>query len=204
MGNFNRGGDRGGDRGGFRNGGGRDFGGRPSFQKKSFGGGDTQMHKTTCAECGKSCEVPFLPKDGRPVYCSDCFGKKGGRDGETRPERREYNNDRPVRSFDKPSFEAPRNDGDTKRRLESIEYKIDKLVRSMDLILSSKMGKDEKTSEKKAPAKDAAQIKEELTAVVKAVSKGVDKEAKATKPAKEAKTATVKKAAPKAKAKGKK
>ncbi|UCG83509.1 MAG: zinc-ribbon domain containing protein [Dehalococcoidia bacterium] len=32
-----------------------------------------QMHPATCASCGKDCEVPFEPRDGRPVYCSDCY-----------------------------------------------------------------------------------------------------------------------------------
>jgi CxxC-x17-CxxC domain-containing protein len=31
------------------------------------------MHPATCASCGKDCEVPFEPRDGRPVYCSDCY-----------------------------------------------------------------------------------------------------------------------------------
>lgn len=32
-----------------------------------------QMFDAICAECGKSCQVPFEPRDGRPVYCRDCF-----------------------------------------------------------------------------------------------------------------------------------
>ncbi|MEE9491212.1 MAG: zinc-ribbon domain containing protein [Dehalococcoidia bacterium] len=32
-----------------------------------------QMHPAVCASCGKDCEVPFEPRDGRPVYCSDCY-----------------------------------------------------------------------------------------------------------------------------------
>lgn len=56
---FNRG-DRG-DRGG------RDFS-RPSF-------GDKQLFKATCDDCGQECEVPFRPSAGKPVYCSNCFGK---------------------------------------------------------------------------------------------------------------------------------
>ena len=36
---------------------------------------DRQMHRATCADCGKSCEVPFRPSGGKPVYCSDCFGR---------------------------------------------------------------------------------------------------------------------------------
>ena len=34
------------------------------------------MHDATGAECGKNCQVPFKPPDGRPVYCSECFAKK--------------------------------------------------------------------------------------------------------------------------------
>ncbi|WP_165076227.1 CxxC-x17-CxxC domain-containing protein [Methanogenium sp. MK-MG] len=38
-------------------------------------GGPREMHKATCADCGKECEVPFRPTEGRPVYCNDCFPK---------------------------------------------------------------------------------------------------------------------------------
>ncbi len=44
-----------------------------------FGGrrdvGPREMHKATCSDCGKECEVPFKPTEGRPVYCRDCFQK---------------------------------------------------------------------------------------------------------------------------------
>ena len=32
-----------------------------------------QMFKTVCAACGKEAEVPFEPREGRPVYCRDCY-----------------------------------------------------------------------------------------------------------------------------------
>ena len=51
-----RGGSRGGDRGGFNR--------RPR-----------EMHKATCGDCGNECEVPFEPKQDKPVYCTDCFQK---------------------------------------------------------------------------------------------------------------------------------
>ena len=38
-------------------------------------GTQRQMFPVTCAECGKSTEVPFQPRGDRPVYCSDCFRK---------------------------------------------------------------------------------------------------------------------------------
>ncbi len=34
-----------------------------------------QMFPAICADCGKDTEVPFEPRDGRPVYCSDCYSK---------------------------------------------------------------------------------------------------------------------------------
>ncbi|MBI5064753.1 DNA-directed RNA polymerase [Candidatus Woesearchaeota archaeon] len=35
-----------------------------------------EMHKATCSECGKECDVPFKPTEGRPVYCADCYSEK--------------------------------------------------------------------------------------------------------------------------------
>lgn len=31
------------------------------------------MYPAVCAACGKDTEVPFEPREDRPVYCSDCF-----------------------------------------------------------------------------------------------------------------------------------
>ncbi len=35
-----------------------------------------KLYSAVCDECGKSCELPFKPSSGKPVYCSDCFKKK--------------------------------------------------------------------------------------------------------------------------------
>ncbi len=51
-------------RGGFRE---RRGGFRPS--------GPREMHKATCADCGKETEVPFKPSGDRPVYCQECYQK---------------------------------------------------------------------------------------------------------------------------------
>lgn len=50
--------------------------GKKDFKRSSFN--DKQMHEVICSECGKSCEVPFKPTAGKPVYCDECFGKGGG------------------------------------------------------------------------------------------------------------------------------
>jgi CxxC-x17-CxxC domain-containing protein len=34
-----------------------------------------EMFDATCAQCGKATKVPFEPRSGRPVYCSDCYSK---------------------------------------------------------------------------------------------------------------------------------
>ena len=44
-----------------------------------YGGGGNrqrQMFPAVCAECSKDTEVPFEPREGRPVYCSECYGKQ--------------------------------------------------------------------------------------------------------------------------------
>ncbi len=32
-----------------------------------------ELHSAVCAKCGKEAKVPFIPKDDKPVYCSECF-----------------------------------------------------------------------------------------------------------------------------------
>jgi CxxC-x17-CxxC domain-containing protein len=50
------------------------------------------MYKAVCADCSKECEVPFKPKEDRPVYCKECFAKRkagaasGGRQDNRPPE----------------------------------------------------------------------------------------------------------------------
>ncbi|OGS69190.1 MAG: zinc-binding protein [Firmicutes bacterium RBG_13_65_8] len=50
---------------------------RRSSQRDS-GRGDRarQMYAAVCSSCGKPCEVPFQPRNDRPVYCSDCFAQQ--------------------------------------------------------------------------------------------------------------------------------
>jgi CxxC-x17-CxxC domain-containing protein len=31
------------------------------------------IHKAVCADCGKECEVPFKPRQNKPVYCQACW-----------------------------------------------------------------------------------------------------------------------------------
>ena len=63
---FNRNRSGGGDRGGFRP--------RPSFGGRDRG--PVEMHDAICDNCGKSCQVPFRPTSGKPIFCSNCFESK--------------------------------------------------------------------------------------------------------------------------------
>jgi len=49
-------------------------------QRSSFGGfggsrSSRQMFSAVCADCGTETQVPFEPREGRPVYCSRCYDK---------------------------------------------------------------------------------------------------------------------------------
>jgi CxxC-x17-CxxC domain-containing protein len=36
-------------------------------------GGSRQMYEAVCADCGAPTQVPFKPRNDRPVYCSACY-----------------------------------------------------------------------------------------------------------------------------------
>ncbi|MGQ9546518.1 MAG: zinc-ribbon domain containing protein [Dehalococcoidia bacterium] len=48
---------------------------RAQFNSSRSYKSNRQMYPAVCVECGKECEVPFEPREGRPVYCSDCYNK---------------------------------------------------------------------------------------------------------------------------------
>ncbi len=133
---------RGNDRGGRGGGGGFRSGGARGFKARSDRGGGfdrdsrpVTMHSAVCSSCGKSCEVPFMPSGDKPVYCRDCFAGRSamGGDRSSRPDPRGGNrfdsnrSDRPA-----PRFNAPTGgNDDVKRQLESINYKLDKLITAL-------------------------------------------------------------------------
>ena len=116
MGNFRR--DNNDNRGGGR-----------SFARRDFNRSDSgprTMFKAVCSNCGKDCEVPFKPTTGKPVYCSDCFEKVGGRSADS--ERLERS-DRFERT-ERPRFERPNTSqvGSNNAQLEAISAKLDKII----------------------------------------------------------------------------
>lgn len=210
MKNFNEG------RGGF---GGKKFGGGGGFKKagsggfggprgadagKKFGGGGfnkpgrdrnsdkaPELFSAICGKCGKECKVPFRPSGDKPVFCSDCFGRKhsdeqrgGGR------ERHAARNEAPAA---RKEIFTPSRDSDQaelKRQIASLESKLNRVLHLL--------------SPEPAPAADAvvmvvaaepknAAPKKVAAAVTPIAPKAVAKKA----PAKAAKKAVVKKVAAK-------
>lgn len=35
-----------------------------------------EMHNVVCAACGTNTQVPFAPRNDRPVYCRDCYSSQ--------------------------------------------------------------------------------------------------------------------------------
>ncbi len=78
-----------------------------SFEKRLF--------TVTCAKCGGPAEVPFRPRENKPVYCSDCFRKNG--------------------NYDAPSTGSfgPRTAAPSKSELDLINQKLDKIMEALDI-----------------------------------------------------------------------
>ncbi len=146
MGDFKRGGGKrfdGGSRGGFGgHGGGRD-GGRPSFSPKGRGGfgdrdrGSVTMYQATCDQCGRPCEVPFRPVEGRPVYCTACFGNKreggDGRSGDRFPQK-SFNDSKTITRTDFGGFVGREHGDEVRKQLELLNEKMDRLVKAMEMM----------------------------------------------------------------------
>ncbi len=92
--------------------------------------GDRQMYPAVCSDCGQECEVPFRPTGDKPVYCSNCFKKMGGKNDD--------------RSFDKPRFshrpsfgrtefnDRKPNPGLNNSQLEAIDQKLGKIIHLLE------------------------------------------------------------------------
>lgn len=182
MGNFRQGGGNRfeGNRGPRRDFGARD-GGRPNFQKKSWGdqGGNrgSSMHQAICSECRKACEVPFRPMPGKPVYCTECFGGKKNAGPETFT-RKDFNVRIPAEN---PVVVAPKGNDDVSRQLQAINVKLEKLIQIADALVRAKNGEQKEVTKhvpvaaqpKVVAVKEPAKKKEAVKAVAKKAAKKV-------------------------------
>jgi CxxC-x17-CxxC domain-containing protein len=92
---------------------GRDFAPRSRFDDRSRD--NKEMFSAVCANCGKECKVPFRPSSGKPVYCSDCYEKMGGKS-----ERRSFSGPRDNRGPVAVDYSA---------QLTELNNKMDKILK---------------------------------------------------------------------------
>ena len=145
---------------------------RGSFRRDS---GRPALHDAVCDECGKDCQVPFKPSGGKPVFCSECFEKKGGGRGDNRSSRR---------SSYKPRFNDRSSGRSSQRNVSSPDFSqltknVEILNNKLDTIITL-LGSDKKKKkdpvvkvkkEKKLKVKKVKDSKPKAKAKVKKVSK---------------------------------
>lgn len=90
--------------------GGGGFGGGRFNRDNRDSRGPVTMHNVICSDCRKNCQVPFRPSGDKPVYCKDCFSRRGA--GGSREKERE-------------GFST----NDIKTQLAMINIKLDRLLK---------------------------------------------------------------------------
>lgn len=127
---------------------GNSFGNRGPWERRDNGRdeGRVVMHSATCNECGNDCEVPFKPNGRKPVLCSNCFKRDGGRDGGFRSDDRGNGFER--KSYGASSFGEKRSFApaaaackckDYSEEIEMLNAKLDAILG----ILTEAMGEEE-------------------------------------------------------------
>ena len=107
---------------------------------------DKEMFSAVCDDCGKNCQVPFRPSSNKPIYCSDCFEKRGN----------SHDRESSGRGSQVPSVD-----------LSEINAKLDKIIALIES-KSEKKAVEKKVVEKKVakkkvtkPKKKAKEVTEE-------------------------------------------
>lgn len=131
---------------------------RRSSGRNDFGG-DRRMFEATCDSCGSSCQLPFQPRSGKPVYCSKCFETKGG-------------NDRGGRSSSPDQYKA---------QFDAINAKLDKIMAILAPTSpvketpKEKVQKEEKKTEVVEPVKEEKKVEKKKAVKKVAVKKASKK-----------------------------
>jgi len=99
--------------------------------KKRYASGENRrsenktLSRVACTSCGKTCQVPFKPIEGKPIFCNDCF----------RNNKSEFSAEKPSR-FDRDAGSKRREYGTEKRRssvdLDQINAKLDRILRLLE------------------------------------------------------------------------
>ncbi|MCK5474982.1 MAG: hypothetical protein KAI71_00180 [Candidatus Pacebacteria bacterium] len=139
--------------------------------------GPVTMHQTVCDECGKSCEVPFRPTEGKPVYCNDCFSRKKPENerGNERFSKDKFNNHKTSPRGDFESSGNKGNNDELREQLVILNSKMDRLIKAVEntkneksQMFDKKIVKDipvlkTKEAEKKTSSSNLKEIKKKMT-----------------------------------------
>jgi CxxC-x17-CxxC domain-containing protein len=154
---------------------------------------DGSMHKAVCSDCSRSCEVPFAPSGNKPVYCSDCFGKKKGSHSGGY-EKRDFAPRGPVAHEARPQQNVPQardtRIDELKAQVDAMHSKIDRMMKMLMDNTSAPVAKfvsAVKAQEQKAVAFVKKEEKKVVAATKKAVVKVAKKVIEKAKPAKKGK-----------------
>ena len=164
------------------------FDGRDSG-KRSF---EKQMHEVTCDKCGKRCEVPFKPTEGKPVYCSDCFEKTGNssRYGDRDSKRFDRGGYNRSEGRDSERF-SKRDSGSNKpeqfiKEFEQLNRKLDTILKALEAakpVVAKTKEVEKPVKEPKKTEKKVAGKKPEKKIAKKVLKKKEQPKAKKKKPA---------------------
>jgi CxxC-x17-CxxC domain-containing protein len=91
--------------------------GRGGYTKKPF-----ETFEAECENCGVTCDLPFKPTNGKPVYCRDCFKKNNDRDGRD-------DDFAPKKS----SYSSSASKGPSADDLKAIHEKLDKIMEALGI-----------------------------------------------------------------------
>lgn len=83
--------------------------GRDFSSRNHRGDRERRMHRVVCSGCGDKCEVPFKPSGDKPVLCDSCFG---------------------AEKTSKEDIEQ--------ERFDTINAKLDKIIKIVDILLDKK------------------------------------------------------------------
>ena len=64
-----------------------------SYKPSRYSHDDSNQNESTtvtCFDCGTECQVPFVPRGNKPVYCNDCFRQNNSQDSESSGSSRSY------------------------------------------------------------------------------------------------------------------
>jgi len=148
---------------------------RRDSPRRSFGGGNSgrvSLHDAVCDECGKDCKVPFNPSGDKPVYCSNCFEKKGGGDNARSNRRGSYDRNSGGRDSGR-SSQGNMSDQSISRLTKTIEIlntKLDIVISRLPQIEQKKAKNVKVVDKKSVKSKPKKTKKPKKTTKVKADS----------------------------------